>query len=352
MAPMYLDSVLFDIRKDSAPPKLLHAEHLFKLNEAVFNLNEDDTVDSEMATKIFQTVEMIRKSYNSGKFDNTDCNFFYDYLALLGTMQNQHFFSQTQTEKMLGWIREVMDDDSLAGSVPKEGAKASKKALKEMEANSHALEAEVATLRKRLAKYEASESSGGKAKSKGKKSPSPERGGKGSSGKKGKSSMYDDYYDYYEDDYYYEAPKGKSKGKGKGKVDSSPPSTKGKGKGGKGYEEKGKGKDTGKGGKSPVKGSGKDGKDGKPGAKGPAGIPGKKGVKGDSCKSELQVHLNALKSYVDMKFDVLKGMVDKTMTRTADSGVVKDLLEDNDASEKMDTLQQQLATSFTQLTEA
>merc|ERR1711966_475827 len=73
---------------------------------------------------------------------------------------------------------------------------------------------------------------------------------------------------------------------------------------------------------------GLDGKDGKIGAKGPAGSPGKKGPKGDSCKSELQVHLNALKSYVDMKFDVLKGMVDKTMSRTAASGVVEDDTED------------------------
>jgi hypothetical protein len=48
-----------------------------------------------------------------------------------------------------------------------------------------------------------------------------------------------------------------------------------------------------------------------------------------------------------MKFDVLKGMVDKTMTRSADSGVVED-----DTSEKMDTLQQQLATTFTQLSKA
>merc|ERR1711918_196327 len=71
---------------------------------------------------------------------------------------------------------------------------------------------------------------------------------------------------------------------------------------------------------------GKNGTNGKDGAIGPVGPPGedgKKGPKGDSCKSELQVHLNALKSYVDMKFDVLKGMVDKTMTRTAASGVVE-----------------------------
>merc|ERR1712167_444320 len=78
--------------------------------------------------------------------------------------------------------------------------------------------------------------------------------------------------------------------------------------------------------------NGKNGKDGKPGKKGPPGPNGKKGPKGDSCKSELQVHLNALKSYVDMKFDVLKGMMDKTMTRTASSGVVEDTSEKNEHS--------------------
>lgn len=72
------------------------------------------------------------------RYDNTDSNFFYDYLALLGTMQpgslgtnssvsdgvlslsnsschhsqlrNQHFFSTKQTEKMLGWIKEAAKD--------------------------------------------------------------------------------------------------------------------------------------------------------------------------------------------------------------------------------------------------
>merc|ERR1719394_812941 len=77
-----------------------------------------------MATKIFQIIEKVRKAYNAGTYDNTDSNFFYDYLALLGTMQNQHFFSQKQTEKMLGWIREVIEDESLGGTVPSDGAKA------------------------------------------------------------------------------------------------------------------------------------------------------------------------------------------------------------------------------------
>merc|ERR1711966_380049 len=82
---------------------------------------------------------------------------------------------------------------------------------------------------------------------------------------------------------------------------------------------------------------GLDGKDGKIGAKGPAGSPGKKGPKGDSCKSELQVHLNALKSYVDMKFDVLKGMVDKSMARAGSAE------EDEDMTTKMSDLQSQLS---------
>jgi hypothetical protein len=110
----------------------------------------------------------------------------------------------------------------------------------------------------------------------------------------------------------------------------------------------------GKGGKKGKDGKdGKSGKDGKIGPAGPAGEDGKKGPKGDSCKSELQVHLNALKSYVDMKFDVLKGMVDKTMSRTAESGVVEDDAEDEDImKEKMETLQEQLSKTFTELSSA
>merc|ERR1711918_145183 len=98
---------------------------------------------------------------------------------------------------------------------------------------------------------------------------------------------------------------------------------------------------------------GKNGEDGKIGPKGPAGDDGKKGPKGDSCKSELQVHLNALKSYVDMKFDVLKGMVDKTMSRTAASGVVEDDEDkDYDMKERMADMQEQLSKTFTGLTSA
>lgn len=39
--------------------------------------------------------------------------------------------------------------------------------------------------------------------------------------------------------------------------------------------------------------------------------------------------MNALKSYVDMKFDVLKGMMDKTLARSAE-GAGEELGEDDD----------------------
>merc|ERR1712032_1616594 len=82
----------------------------------VFNLLEEDTVDQKMALELFQVVEKIRQAYNAGKHDDADSNFFYDYLALLGTMQNQHFFSQKQTEKMLNWIKDVVDDMTTSGA--------------------------------------------------------------------------------------------------------------------------------------------------------------------------------------------------------------------------------------------
>merc|ERR1719316_1714237 len=100
----YLNTVLGDINNAG---KGLNAEHVYKLNEAVFNLPEEDTVDSRLASKLFTAVGKIRTAYNTGKMDDRDSNFFYDYVALLGTMQNQHFFSPKQTDSMIEWITEV-----------------------------------------------------------------------------------------------------------------------------------------------------------------------------------------------------------------------------------------------------
>lgn len=241
MPPSYVERVLIDIKaesgldgkKSSGSSKSVHAEHLFKLNEAVFNLAEEDTIEEGQAAKMFQTIELIRSSYKSGRFDNTDSNFFYDYLAMLATMQNQHFFTQNQTEKMHVWIRELMDDSRFTSSTPASGSNES--SLKE-------LKAENASLKKRLAKFEASESTSGSGKPK-KADASPQGKASKAADKKGKGKGrdYDDYYDGHYDYYDDDRGKGKDKGKGKGKgrADDSP---KGKAKGKGKSDEKGKGK--------------------------------------------------------------------------------------------------------------
>ncbi|CAJ1369236.1 unnamed protein product, partial [Effrenium voratum] len=66
-------------------------------------------VDSALALKVFQTVDKIHTAYNAEKYDNSDSAFFSNYLALLGTMQNQVFFSQKQNEKFVSWIKLAVD---------------------------------------------------------------------------------------------------------------------------------------------------------------------------------------------------------------------------------------------------
>ncbi|CAJ1340658.1 unnamed protein product [Effrenium voratum] len=90
-----------------------------KLNEAIFNLPEEDTLDEETTGLLFKAVQKIKKAYAAGKCEK-DPNFHYDYVALLSTMQNQHFFSQKQTKLLLDWLNEVVKsspgEDKNAGS--------------------------------------------------------------------------------------------------------------------------------------------------------------------------------------------------------------------------------------------
>eukprot|EP00929_Paragymnodinium_shiwhaense_P042546 TRINITY_DN22000_c0_g1_i1.p1 TRINITY_DN22000_c0_g1~~TRINITY_DN22000_c0_g1_i1.p1 ORF type:complete len:190 (-),score=62.61 TRINITY_DN22000_c0_g1_i1:456-1025(-) len=113
---MYLNRVLADINRESAA---LNPEHLYKLNEAIFNLPDDDNVDSKCAKRIFEVVQLIRKKYKGGKIIDPENNFYYDYVALLGTLQNQHFFSSQQTDSVLSWVKEAIEED-LYGDVEEE----------------------------------------------------------------------------------------------------------------------------------------------------------------------------------------------------------------------------------------
>merc|ERR1711920_393146 len=144
-----------------------------------------DTVDKNMAAKLFATVEKIRQSHNKGKFDNSDSNFFYDYLALLGTMQNQHFFNQKQTENMLHWIKEVVDDYVGGASSNGKGSTKDKKKEKSKEKEEPASKGGKAGKAKGAAK-EPEPKPKGKGKGKGDSAKAKGKGSSDGGGSKGK----------------------------------------------------------------------------------------------------------------------------------------------------------------------
>jgi len=124
-----------------------HAEDLFLLNEAMFNLPEEDVVDNKTTAKLFQAVSKIARDYNAGKYDTSDPNFFYDYVALLGTMQNQHFFSTKQNTAMLGWLAEATGGSSSPPPPPPKVSAASAKEMASLQTENKRLQAEYAKLK-------------------------------------------------------------------------------------------------------------------------------------------------------------------------------------------------------------
>eukprot|EP00930_Biecheleria_cincta_P100476 TRINITY_DN9210_c1_g2_i1.p1 TRINITY_DN9210_c1_g2~~TRINITY_DN9210_c1_g2_i1.p1 ORF type:complete len:203 (-),score=72.21 TRINITY_DN9210_c1_g2_i1:62-670(-) len=101
---MYLKKVIQEIGTDKG---VYEAEDLYKLNEAIFNLPEEDTIDEKTTESLFKTVQRIKNAFQAGKCD-TDANFYYDYVGLLATMQNQHFFNQKQTKAIQDWLHDAV----------------------------------------------------------------------------------------------------------------------------------------------------------------------------------------------------------------------------------------------------
>ncbi|CAE7348994.1 unnamed protein product [Symbiodinium sp. CCMP2592] len=101
---MYLNSVLESIGSDSGS---YSAEDIYRLNEAIFNLPEEEDLDDSTTELLFKAVQKIKKAFAGGKCDR-DPNFYYDYIALLSTMQNQHFFGSKQTKLLLDWLHEAV----------------------------------------------------------------------------------------------------------------------------------------------------------------------------------------------------------------------------------------------------
>mmetsp|Transcript_43287 Transcript_43287/g.94296 ORF Transcript_43287/g.94296 Transcript_43287/m.94296 type:complete len:178 (-) Transcript_43287:640-1173(-) len=102
---MYLTSLL---DKQLAKKKPLDAEDLYKLNEAVFNLPEEDAVSAQTSALLFKGVKKAVTAYTNMKYDTTEVAYYYDYIALLSTMQNQHFFSNAQNKQLQGWLVEAL----------------------------------------------------------------------------------------------------------------------------------------------------------------------------------------------------------------------------------------------------
>lgn len=211
---MYLETVLEDIHS----AKTLYAEDLYKLSEAVFNLPEEDVVDAKMAAKIFATLKRIEEAYSRGKIDKTDANFFHDYIAVLGTMQNQHFFSNSQNRTFLEWVQKALGPEKQQQAVAQASAKPDPKLerrVRQLEEENQRLKAEldeietaVATLQKvKLPKagVYGMEASKGKGKGGGKTPSADESKAKGKGG--GKTSSADE---------------SKAKDKGGGKASSAP----------------------------------------------------------------------------------------------------------------------------------
>eukprot|EP00435_Cladocopium_sp_Y103_P011837 s1936_g3.t1 len=124
--------------------KQLAGEDLWRLNEAIFNVPEDDVIKHQLSSRLFQLVTRIRKEYQAGHFYATDQG---DYLALLGTLQNQPF-SARQSATLRYWIAEALGagkDDFGAQDRP---SRANLKKLQQLEETNQVLAEELQKLKK------------------------------------------------------------------------------------------------------------------------------------------------------------------------------------------------------------
>mmetsp|Transcript_29675 Transcript_29675/g.75206 ORF Transcript_29675/g.75206 Transcript_29675/m.75206 type:complete len:221 (+) Transcript_29675:103-765(+) len=136
---MYLTTVLDAIGRKGGK---FTAEDLYKLNEAIFNLPEVDVVNQKTTLRVFDALQTVMKAYSSGSNTKRDQSFFYDYVALLATMQNQHFFNDRQNRTILTWLFEALQDE-FGPAQPAKGGKGAAAPAKDV---SPQLKAEVARL--------------------------------------------------------------------------------------------------------------------------------------------------------------------------------------------------------------
>ncbi|CAJ1409993.1 unnamed protein product [Effrenium voratum] len=116
----------------------LTGEHLWRLNEAVFNVEEDALMP--LSRRIFQLALRVRKDYQAGRFYKADRG---EYLALLGTLQNQRCLTGRQGATLRAALAEALGAE--AQEAPKAGNSEAKRRLQEQ---SKALAAQLAELKR------------------------------------------------------------------------------------------------------------------------------------------------------------------------------------------------------------
>eukprot|EP00435_Cladocopium_sp_Y103_P067545 s568_g30.t1 len=106
-----LVSSMSDEHSQGEEKLLPFANQLEVINEAVFAFKsgDEECVDETLAAELFEVIQMIRNAWKKGEYDNSSTNFFYDYVSLLGTVQNQCFFGEEETTQFHLWLKEAVD---------------------------------------------------------------------------------------------------------------------------------------------------------------------------------------------------------------------------------------------------
>mmetsp|Transcript_38965 Transcript_38965/g.70937 ORF Transcript_38965/g.70937 Transcript_38965/m.70937 type:complete len:208 (-) Transcript_38965:81-704(-) len=133
---MYLDKVVQSMLQS----KKLSSEDLYMLNEAVFNMPDEERVHPRAAKSLLEAIRKAQAQL-SGKGGKKDVNFYYDFVGMLSTMQNQQFFTDKQSSEILGMLHEATGTGS--------GTQANKAANKEVDrlkSENEKLKAEIAKL--------------------------------------------------------------------------------------------------------------------------------------------------------------------------------------------------------------
>ena len=112
-----IKQIMYDIEQQAASGKLT-GRKIYLLNEAIFEWTDEGNLPKDLALAIFGSISIIRSTYlklhqegvRQGAWEEMDGLFLYDYLALLGTVCNQHCWSMKLQIRLLAFLKEAADD--------------------------------------------------------------------------------------------------------------------------------------------------------------------------------------------------------------------------------------------------